>query len=150
MSEPTGRSCGGCTACCFTHAIQHFDKPAAQQCAHCNVGVGCKIYPQHPEECRGYKCFWLMKDFPEEMRPDKSGVVIDFAPLDKLKDFEFIRMWEVRPGVLDTPVVQALIDIILKSKCVLLLKYLQPDSTYAHLYLGSTALREAHPEFFKD
>jgi len=141
MSQTSGRSCGDCTACCFTHEIKHFNKPVAQQCGQCEVGKGCKIYGQHPQECKGFKCLWLMKEFPENMRPDRLGVVVDFVPEEMLKKkVTVLRMYEVWAGALDGPYAQALLQGLMTQKCIIILKPLQPDNTYGARYIASPAM----------
>lgn len=47
-------------------------------CRHCTK-QGCAIYDSRPEDpCRDFACGWLQNDspLPEEMRPDKSGVIV--------------------------------------------------------------------------
>ena len=76
--------CGTCTACCRVFSIPELkDKKAGEWCQHCTVGVGCKIYPEHPKTCQDFACLWLLSQsrgdaekLPMEMRPDRSKVVI--------------------------------------------------------------------------
>ncbi len=131
MSRTDGLSCDGCTACCFTHEIEHFKKPVATQCGQCEVGKGCKIYGQHPDECRGFKCLWLLSAFPENMRPDKLGIVVDFVPEEKVKKkVTVMRMYEVWAGALDGIYAQSLLQGLMTQRCAVILKRLQPDNTY--------------------
>mgnify|MGYP001599532128 FL=1 len=131
MSELEGRSCGDCTACCFTHEIAHFKKPVATHCGQCETGKGCKIYGQHPDECRGFKCLWLLNAFPENMRPDRLGVVVDFVPEEKVKmKVTVLRMYEVWAGALESVYAKALLQGLMTQKCVIILKRLQPNNTY--------------------
>lgn len=47
-------------------------------CRHC-TDRGCAIYDNRPEDpCRRFVCAWLEADspLPEEMRPDKAGVIV--------------------------------------------------------------------------
>lgn len=74
-----GRSCGGCAACCegwLTDKKMNLFPGSA--CSHI-VPEGCGIYETRPESpCRAFHCAWLQEpqDFPDEMRPDKSGVIL--------------------------------------------------------------------------
>ena len=48
-------------------------------CQHCEKS-GCAIYEKRPEDpCRLFRCVWLENaaEFPEDMRPDVSGVILD-------------------------------------------------------------------------
>ena len=74
-----GRECGSCTVCCTFKPIDtpELVKPPGRTCEHCTVG-GCAIYAERPGVCQGYLCAWKMVAWlPEEMRPDRSGVLID-------------------------------------------------------------------------
>ena len=80
-----GRDCGDCTVCCSTMNI---DKPDVQKhsgvlCAHC-VGGGCAVYETRFEVCRTFHCGWRqMPKLDDGWRPDRSGVLIEFQPLDR-------------------------------------------------------------------
>lgn len=54
------------------------DMRAGKPCKHC-TGSGCAIYEDRPEvPCRTFNCAWLdnVAEFPEDMRPDVSGVIV--------------------------------------------------------------------------
>lgn len=47
-------------------------------CRHCTA-QGCAIYENRPEDpCVRFRCGWLQNtdEFPEHMRPDRSGVIV--------------------------------------------------------------------------
>ena len=51
---------------------------AGKPCKHCRSS-GCAIYEDRPEvPCRTFRCVWLdnAAEFPEDMRPDVSGVIV--------------------------------------------------------------------------
>lgn len=75
------RTCGGCTTCCKTHPIFRIEKHAAKWCQHCNIGKGCKIYNERPEECAGFKCQWLMGYGLDSERPDIIKIVVDYCEI---------------------------------------------------------------------
>ena len=79
------RQCGECSQCCKTMAVMALNKPANKWCHHCQIGQGCKIYQQRPEECRAFTCLWLQDEsVPEELRPDKTKVVMwEFSEEEK-------------------------------------------------------------------
>lgn len=61
--------------------VRELGKPANTWCQHCNKGNGCAIYEIRPDSCRQYECLWLRtqrleKPLPENLRPDRSHVVI--------------------------------------------------------------------------
>jgi hypothetical protein len=75
--------CGTCTLCCTLMKVtMEPPKPARARCCHYSV-LGCGIYADRPEPCRTFECMWLAShrapDFtlPADMRPDRSGIVID-------------------------------------------------------------------------
>lgn len=73
------RECGECTVCCKVLLI---DEPDLQKlpgvlCSNCKAGAGCQIYDTRPASCRGFYCGWrLMPDLGDELRPDRSGIII--------------------------------------------------------------------------
>ena len=78
MTTPApGRSCADCTMCCKVLPIEALNKPANQWCQHCQVGQGCKIYAERPDECRGFNCMWLVDaKIPVELAPRDSRMVL--------------------------------------------------------------------------
>ena len=73
------RICGPCTACCegWLHA-KKLDMRPGHPCGHL-AKDGCSIYPDRPEEpCVRFVCGWLQdaETYPDEMRPDRSGVIM--------------------------------------------------------------------------
>lgn len=74
----TESRCGGCTVCCNRTAVPELKKPVWQTCQHCNVGVGCKIYPTRPPSCQKFECAWY-KDttLSYRLRPDRCGVMVE-------------------------------------------------------------------------
>jgi hypothetical protein len=81
MSESNmPRGCGGCTLCCFTHAVGTSEKKlkgADVWCKHCDIGLGCKVYETgRPLACHDFKCAWLEGEGDETERPDKTNVVL--------------------------------------------------------------------------
>lgn len=97
LREKTGRSCGGCTACCRPFRIEALKKPANQWCQHCKVGTGCKVYETRPMACRGFACLWLYGFGDREDRPDLVEVVWDTYELVPGEVY-IVRLVEVIPG----------------------------------------------------
>ena len=69
------RQCGECTLCCTLMRVPEPFSAEGVTCQHCDVG--CMIHSTRPETCRTWDCGWLQGDMGEEMRPDKSHVVIE-------------------------------------------------------------------------
>ncbi len=95
MSDSEERTCGGCTACCKTHAVFEIDKSPGRWCEHCNIGKGCRIYDTRPEKCREFRCEWL-NGYGE--RPDRTKIVLDFHTEGAMG--KLLQMWEVSEGAL--------------------------------------------------
>lgn len=74
-----GRSCDGCTLCCKLLRVPTLDKPRLSWCAHCDIGVGCRIYGERPRECAGFYCTYRWSpELGEEWKPSKCGMVLNY------------------------------------------------------------------------
>lgn len=72
------KPCNGCTLCCDLLEVKPLEKAANQACAHCEVGVGCKIYDRRPPVCGTFDCLWRASPvMDEEMRPDRLGMMFE-------------------------------------------------------------------------
>ena len=72
-----GRNCGDCTLCCKVLKITELNKPQGAWCWHCKPGVGCKIYPERPQECRTFHCGYLTQArLGEEWKPNHSKMIV--------------------------------------------------------------------------
>ena len=76
-----GRDCNGCTMCCKILGIDALDKPVGKWCEHCDIGAGCKIYDDRPQECRDFFCAYLTwNEVPADWQPSRSKIVLDIDP----------------------------------------------------------------------
>lgn len=58
-----------------------FPKPAGERCRYQRHHRGCLIYDRRPFACRFWNCRWLVNDDThDQLRPDRSHVVIDIMP----------------------------------------------------------------------
>lgn len=74
------RSCGSCGLCCKLLAVEPLAKPAQRWCSHFTAGAGCGIYDERPQECRTFRCLWLMRpQLGDEWQPNRSHIVLFFA-----------------------------------------------------------------------
>jgi Fe-S-cluster containining protein len=74
-----GRSCGTCAQCCTWLGIEELKKWTGQACKHLdgkNPEARCSIYAKRPEACQRYFCMWRAGWGPDELRPDKSQILI--------------------------------------------------------------------------
>ena len=74
------RECGPCNVCCRLHAIidPAFNKSPGILCTNWKAEVGCLIYSERPESCRGHFCAWRqLEQFDDSWRPDISNVYIE-------------------------------------------------------------------------
>jgi len=76
-----GNSCGTCTKCCegwLTGNIKGHDMYPGKPCYFIEIGKGCKIYNDRPENpCKQFFCAWtILDDMPEEFKPENSGVIM--------------------------------------------------------------------------
>lgn len=96
--KPERRSCGGCTACCRSLAVDELDKPEWASCpnqlAEGDHGGGCGAYNDRPASCRAFSCCWLtgLKVTTTDHRPDRCGVVL--IPTDNPKVVQARELWE--------------------------------------------------------
>lgn len=98
--------CGSCTLCCTLVAVGEIEKRGFTRCPHQSdppaLVVGCAIYADRPHSCRKWSClFFENEDWPDELRPDRCGVVFD--PIIDLialagKEMPAQQAW-VRPGI---------------------------------------------------
>ena len=94
------RKCGECTACCKTHPVSSLNKEMSVWCKNCDIGKGCKIYPDRPKDCNDFMCQWLKGYSKEKDRPDKTKIVVDFYEIKELGE-KVASLWEVSEGALE-------------------------------------------------
>jgi hypothetical protein len=138
--EVTIRSCGNCTACCFTHAVDEIKKYEFTECPSCDKNVSCKIYKDRPRACGNYYCAWAVNDVGnDDERPNKVGVVCNtlFSSFTA-NDPPGILMMEVWPGAINDAPAQALIARILASGTTIRTGSIHAHPRYQYHVLRST------------
>jgi hypothetical protein len=76
-NAPAERVCGKCNLCCKILIIPALGKPDNVWCEHCEIGKGCRIYPDRPAMCRDFKCGYLRDpSLGEEWYPAKCHFVL--------------------------------------------------------------------------
>jgi Fe-S-cluster containining protein len=104
--EPaTDRSCGTCTACCKWYEVKEIKKPEKEWCTHCDIGKGCRIYPDHPKACQEFLCMWRAGGGGESDRPDRSQLILDEFDLGASFGYEIVGyglvVTEMRDGAVE-------------------------------------------------
>ncbi len=62
-------------------AVEPLQKAANAWCTHCDIGQGCRIYADRPQQCRDFNCQYLVEPaIGEHWRPTKSRMVIRTPP----------------------------------------------------------------------
>ncbi len=101
----TNRTCGSCSYCCTHVKVDAFNKPAGISCSHLlpviNDCGACGIYEDRPSECRQYKCSWLEGRLPEELKPDKSGLLFETGWIEWPKKLFMVMGFEHVAGAID-------------------------------------------------
>jgi len=65
--------------CCKALPIAALEKPAQSRRTHCDIGKGCRIYADRPDDCRTFYCGWMLDaNFGDHWRPSDSRMVIMF------------------------------------------------------------------------
>jgi len=112
------RSCGSCTACCFTHAVAEVNTKSGEWCKNCSKN-GCSIYDARPAGCRLYECWWLKGKGDESDRPDLSGFVMDGLDIPGGHDLGIVNLWEVTDGALESNRARQIIQAVLDQNSVI-------------------------------
>src|SRR5689334_7138172 len=74
------RVCGECSVCCVVLNVDtpEFQKMPGVACTNL-CKTGCSIHATRYPVCRTYHCAWrYLNVLPDEWRPDRSGVLVDF------------------------------------------------------------------------
>lgn len=76
MAVP-GRSCEGCSLCCYMLAVHELGKPIHSWCTHCPTKQRCSIYDARPNECRTFNCGWLTSaSIGDEWQPTRCRMLL--------------------------------------------------------------------------
>jgi hypothetical protein len=84
------RECDSCTKCCEGHltaTVRGNKMYPGKPCIFVEIGKGCKEYNKRPKDpCKSFSCTWkILKEMPEDFKPDKSGVIFTYRTTDDLK-----------------------------------------------------------------
>lgn len=89
-------ACGDCHACCVLLPIAVLGKPAGRACRKL-APDGCAIYTGRPSPCRSFQCGWLAEAWPDDLRPDRCGVMVTHSPCAAGL---VVTAWELHPGAI--------------------------------------------------
>jgi hypothetical protein len=127
-----GRTCGTCTACCFTHAVIAIGKPGSEWCTHCEIGGGCRIYLDRPEQCREFSCLWLQGWADEQDRPDRLKIVLGGIAVNVAgRSVRLVQFIETAMGAMDQEHVTQLIGMFRAKGYGLCVARLLPSGRHA-------------------
>ncbi len=104
--------------CCKLLPIEEPDlvKPRDVWCSHRSKGLGCAIYNNRPEACRGFECHWLqavnegMSPSETSLRPDKCKVIIRSSRHDDGRPALKLIVDPGYPSAHKAPVVMKLVE----------------------------------------
>ena len=78
------RACGDCTACCtwLGGSAYGYEFGGGKSCKFL-CETGCDVHKARPKVCEGYFCAWAQELLPEEMQPNKCGVLASIENNEK-------------------------------------------------------------------
>lgn len=84
------RECNECTMCCslLNGEAYGYDFGDGKKCKFL-CETGCSIHKLRPNVCKNYFCAWSQKLLPEEMRPDKCGIL---ASVENKEGIQYLRL----------------------------------------------------------
>jgi hypothetical protein len=149
-----GRTCGGCTACCFTHAVVALEKRIGEWCPHCEVGAGCRIYLSRPEQCAGFSCLWIQGGWGDEHdRPDRLKVVVSGVAVNVGgRSIRVVQFIETETGAMDGERVRTIIKMFRARGFGICIARLLPSGRYsdADYQIPANLLAGSELEPFKE
>jgi hypothetical protein len=94
------RPCGECTACCDGNlkSNSHGNVFAKRNPCVFLVHKVCSVYNDRPNTCRNYQCAWSQQLIDEDLRPDKSGVLVSVENRPN-SDKQFLKVMEIKEHV---------------------------------------------------
>ena len=88
------RECGECTACCIwlQGSAYGYEFGGGKSCKFL-CETGCSVHKARPKVCEGYFCAWAQELLPEEMRPDKCGVLVS---VENNENGQYLRLTKIK------------------------------------------------------
>jgi len=96
------RDCGDCTACCtyLKGSSYGYEFGGGKSCKFL-CESGCDIYKIRPNVCMNYQCAWSQELLPEEMRPDKCGVIASVENNETGQYLKLTFMGQINKDILE-------------------------------------------------
>ena len=146
------RTCDTCTACCFTHAVTAIQKSGSEWCPHCEIGAGCRVYSNRPEQCREFSCLWLQGWANEQDRPDRLKIVLGGIAVNVAgRRVRLVQFIETVMGAMDQERVTALIGSFRDEGFGICIARLLPSGRHADAAyeIPGSLLAEGEIDLFK-
>jgi len=91
------RPCGDCTACCtwLQGTAYGYEFGGGKSCKFL-CETGCGVHKARPKVCEGYFCAWSQELLPEEMRPNKCGVL---ASVENNENGQYIKLTFIEKSI---------------------------------------------------
>ncbi len=100
------RDCNGCTACCtwLVASIYGWEIGNGKSCKflECN---GCGVHKARAKVCKEYFCAWAQELFPEEMRPDKCGII---ASVERNQNGQYLKIVKTDDSLVSEDILEYL------------------------------------------
>lgn len=76
------KNCDSCNECCTVLSIPELDKSLNVACKNL-CDSKCKVYENRIDTCKFFNCLWKTSDWPDWLRPDKSGILLTITSQPK-------------------------------------------------------------------
>ena len=113
------RECGECNACCVWLKGDAYGHEFGNGKPCHFLKNNCSIYETRPEVCKRYQCAWLQGLFQENLRPDKSKVLITVENWSK---GQFLRAIEMGQKMDDNTLIE-IQEFCKKHNCPAIVQY---------------------------
>lgn len=98
------RECGSCTACC-TWLIGNaygWEFGGGKSCRFL-CETGCSVHKARPKVCENYFCAWAQELIDEDLRPDKSGILVS---VESNENGQYLKVIEIVKDSINTNIIE--------------------------------------------
>lgn len=98
------RECGSCTACC-TWLIGNaygWEFGGGKSCRFL-CETGCSVHKARPKVCENYFCAWAQELIDEDLRPDKSGILVS---VENNENGQYLKVIEIVKDSINTNIIE--------------------------------------------